>query len=523
MNWKTITIIGVLVLIVGGVGTGWYFLNVAELDIYRPMYVEHCANCHGDELQGTPQGVSLLAGELTAGDTHEQLQHSIRFGHPQLGHPAFAQALTDVEVKGLAIYVGERRMGQHFTDFAFDRHINIPTNTVTSDLHNFVIERVIDGLDPLVFSIEPMPDGNWLLTEKERGLSIIHADGTRSEPIQGTPVTGSSIDVMGVQYGSGWLLDVALHPNYAANGWIYLHYTHLLGESNTLGPFSSTMNRLDRGRIVEGVWTDVETLWQAPEEFYQPTPDTGAGGRIAFDDDGHVFLSMGIKSTDGSGDITAQDLTKPYGKIHRINDDGTIPIDNPFVPASANKLANTPPSALPSIWSYGHRSPQGLEWHATRQRVWNSEMGPRGGDELNELLPGRNYGWPFYSQGLEYSGEYVERHKLHASEFDASDVEHTLVNITPSPAISSFVFYNGQAFVDWQGDVLIGSLKGSSLFRMRFQGNEHTHTETLLKDLGRIRDIEVGFDGLVYLLLEAEEGSQVVRLRPIEENNNLAS
>ena len=413
----------------------------------------------------------------------------------------------------IAIYIGERRLGQRFTEFQFDREVDIPSGVQSSEEHDFVIQTVIDGLDPLIFSIEPMPDGSLLVSEKERGLSIVSIDGIQSDLIEGTPETGRSIDIMGVQYGSGWLLDVAIHPDYENNGWIYLHYTDLCGDQCGNSVFPASMNRLDRGRIVDGKWVDVQTIWRAPREFYVATPDTGAGGRIAFDDSGHVFLSMGIKSADGGQDTSAQDLTNPYGKIHRVRDDGTIPLDNPFI-VGTNPNREDGEFTRKSIWTYGHRSPQGLEWHPVRKRVWNSEMGPRGGDELNELLPGRNYGWPYHSLGLEYAGMHVERHKLKSVEFDASEVEQTLVDITPSPAISSFVVYSGDGFPRWQDNVLIGSLKGSSLFRMVFDGRTLVHRETLIKDLARIRDVEVGFDGLPYLLLENESGSLIVRLVP---------
>ena len=209
-------------------------------------------------------------------------------------------------------------------------------------------------------------------------------------------------------------------------------------------------------------------------------------------------------------------LDSPSGKIHRINDDGSLPADNPFVlNAATTPVALSP--AHQSIWTYGHRSPQGLEWNPARHLVWEAEMGPRGGDEINELLPGRNYGWPYHSLGLEYTGAKVARHELHDIEFDVSQVEQTLVDITPSPGTSSFVFYEGTAFPRWQGDLLLGSLKGSSLFRMRFDGNQLVERETLISGLGRIRDIEVGDDGLIYLLLENEAGSRIVRLRPASE------
>ncbi|MCR9258711.1 MAG: PQQ-dependent sugar dehydrogenase [Pseudomonadaceae bacterium] len=513
MAWWKILLISLLVVVLGGLGVAWYVMNYVELDIYVPLYVDNCASCHGKQMQGTDRGIALLGVPLSRGDNIDQLQDSIRQAHFDLGNPAFAGVLSDVEVKGLAIYIGERRMGQRFTDFRFDRDINIPSELQVSEEHNFTISTFAEGLDPMVFSIEPLPDGSMLLTEKERGLSIVSADGVQSELIAGTPETGSSIDIMGIQYGSGWLLDVATHPQYEDNGWIYLHYTHICGDDCGASMLSATMNRLDRGRIRDGQWVDVQTIWQAPFEYYSPTPDTGAGGRIAFDDTGHVYISVGIKSADGTSDTTPQDLDLPYGKILRLRDDGTIPLDNPYFVTA--KDGSTRASAVtPAIWSYGHRSPQGLEWHPERGTVWDSEMGPRGGDELNELLPGRNYGWPYVSGGLEYSGYVVERHKPKAIEFDETVSEYSLVDITPSPAISSFAFYTGDQFPNWQNNVLIGSLKGSSLFRMAFDGRRLIHQETLIKDLARIRDVEVGYDGIVYLLLENEAGSSIVKLTP---------
>ena len=513
MAWWKILLISLLVIVLGGVGAAWYVMNYVELDIYVPLFAENCASCHGSQMQGTDRGVALLGGPLARGDNVDQLQDSIRQAHFDLGSPAFAGVLSDVEVKGLAIYIGERRMGQYFTDFRFDRDVEIPHELQVSEEHNFTISTVAQGLDPMVFSIEPLPDGSMLLTEKERGLSIVSADGVQSELILGTPETGSSVDIMGIQYGSGWLLDVATHPRYQDNGWIYLHYTHICGDECGASMLSATMNRLDRGRIRDGQWVDVQTIWQSPVEYYSPTPDTGAGGRIAFDDTGHVYISLGIKSADGTSDTTPQDLHLPYGKILRLQDDGTIPLDNPYF-VSAQEGSTSASAVTAAIWSYGHRSPQGLEWHPQRGTVWDSEMGPRGGDELNELLPGRNYGWPYVSGGLEYSGDVVERHKPKAIEFDDTVSEHSLVDITPSPAISSFTFYTGDQFPNWQNNVLIGSLKGSSLFRMVFDGRKLIHRETLIKDLARIRDVEVGYDGLVYLLLENEAGSSIVKLTP---------
>ena len=164
------------------------------------------------------------------------------------------------------------------------------------------------------------------------------------------------------------------------------------------------MNRLDRARIKEGKWTDVETIWRAAKNTYTSSPEIGAGGRIALDDQGHVFISVGMKG--GSNYEGIQDLSLPYGKIHRINDDGSVPPDNPYVVKQGDPDEAAPGVSEPlqTIWTYGHRSPQGLEFNSLTGELWGSEMGPRGGDEVNLLLPGENYGWPLTSKGVDYDG-----------------------------------------------------------------------------------------------------------------------
>ena len=508
MSKLKIVLLSVIVLAIAASGFLYYWWVSGELDPYVPMFRSNCAQCHSSDLGGTTAGPALIDTELKHGDTIADLVDSIANRHEGTGSPNFKDTLTEVEIKGLAIFIGERRLGQRFTDFRFDTQISIPDQPLETQEYSIRIEAFATGLDSMAFSIEPLPDGSFLLTEKERGLTIISADGAQSELITGTPQTGSSINIMGIKYGAGWLLDVAIHPDYEDNGWIYLHYTDLCPtECVDTDPLETSMNRLDRGRIRAGAWVDVETIWRTDPAWYTSRVDTGAGGRIAFDDSGHVYISVGIRDEYGP-----QDLANPSGKIHRVNLDGSVPADNPFVVSSQNDAGL--PFTQQTTWTYGHRSPQGLEWNGNQGLVWNAEMGPRGGDEINELIPGRNYGWPYFSLGLEYSGEQVERHKSKHIEFDAASIEQTLVDITPSPAISSFAFYDGDRFPNWKDNMLLGSLKGSSLFRLVFNGNELVHRETLFKDLARIRDVEIGHDGFVYLLLENETDSQIVRVVP---------
>jgi glucose/arabinose dehydrogenase len=263
------------------------------------------------------------------------------------------------------------------------------------------------------------------------------------------------------------------------------------------------MNALVRGRIENGEWVDQQQIWRTEVDNYTVMPDMAAGGRIAFDDDGHVFMTAGIKANSESAGV--QDLRLPYGKIHRLNDDGTVPEDNPFVGV---------PGALVTIWTYGHRSPQGLELNPATGQLWGTEMGQRGGDEVNLLARGKNYGWPLHSKGLKYDGTPVDYGKELGIEVDLEKIEQPVVDLTPSPAVSSFAFYDGSAFRRWRGDMLVGTLKATELYRMVVEGDRVVHRETLLKGLGRIRDVEVAGDGGVYLLLEHAAGGRIVKLVP---------
>jgi len=207
----------------------------------------------------------------------------------------------------------------------------------------------------------------------------------------------------------------------------------------------------------------------------------------------------------GSNHRGIQDLATPWGKIHRVNDDGSIPENNPFIGREG---------VYDSIYTYGHRSPQGLEFDIENGQLWGTEHGPRGGDEINRLLPGSNYGWPLYSLGMDYDGTPVEYGKDLGIAFELPDIEQPIVDLTPSPAVSSFIITKSSQFPEWNGDFIVGSLKARSLFRFVIENNALVHRETLIEGFARIRDIEEGFNGELYLLLEHNTGGQIVRLVP---------
>ena len=507
---RTIVIsLTVVVVAVPAIIGGLFMLFVSALDPFVAVFDENCSVCHGENLEGTTLGTPLIGAELIHGDTVADLIRSISGGYAEAGMPAWSQTMEGAKIQGLAIYIAERRVGRKFTDFKVDMPLVLPTDVIVSELHSFRIETVATGLDPLPYSIAPLEDGRILLTEKKLGLSIISPTGEQSELIQGTPKAyddGFAIPVVELEVGLGWMMDVAVHPDYEDNGWVYLHFGDRCSLCNRASRESGdavSMNAVVRGRIEDGAWVDEETIWRADIETYTEMPDMAAGGRITFDREGYLFISVGMKGT--SNYMGIQDLSLPYGKIHRMHDDGRIPFDNPFIDV---------PGAQKTMWSYGHRSPQGLEFNLHTGQLWGTEMGPRGGDELNLLLPGRNFGWPLYSKGLNYDGTRVEYGKDLGIEFELEDIEQPVLDWTPSPAISSFIFYEGEAFPEWQHNVIVGTLKATELYRVVLDGDKVVHTEILLKDLARIRDVETGPDGAIYLLLEHASGGQIVRLVP---------
>ncbi len=470
------------------------------------QFKQHCGVCHGERMQGSAQGTALVGTDLQHGADIHAITRSIAKGFPDAGMPSWEDVLTEDEIKSLALWITEHRDGLLYADFNFATEIVLPKAAVASEEHSFLLTSVATGLDPLPYSMTLLPNGDLIVSEKMRGLRIVSADGTVSDIVTGTPRVYDDVrnSRPGLKYGQGWLLEVAAHPNYADNGWIYLHYTDRCEDCNAMSREHNrpvSMNALMRGRIREGRWVDQEILWKAPIEDYTISSDVAAGGRITFDPDGFVFISTGMKTRE-----RIQDLSSSHGKILRLHEDGRIPTDNPYVDH---------PTAYKLIWTVGHRSPQGLEFHVPTRTLWGTEHGPRGGDEVNLLSPGKNYGWPLYSNGQNYNGTEVAWGR-DEYEIERKDTVEPIVDMTPSPAISSFVIYDGSAFSRWDGDFIVGSLKASDVFRLRIEDKQLVHQERLIEDLARIRDIEVDQQGLIYLLLEHDSGGQIVRLEPAQ-------
>lgn len=498
--------IGLALLAAVGSGFGyWYIATAEQRDPSVVAWNENCASCHGKMLTGTETGSALIDAPLRHGDTVDEMSAVIAGGIPGTATHQWEGKLSPQEIKLLAIYISEQR--QKFPTIANSYAKEPQENRVIQSQHHDFRLELVTALESRPYSIAPMPGGDILVSEKIRGLTIVDTDGNQGPQISDTPpVWGTLLSVGGMWVNLGTVLDVELHPDYAENGWIYLSHTD---RCNWLCGWvvPGTMVRVVRGRIEDGKWVDQEVIWSVHTDHYTPVPDAVAAGRLAFDGSNNLYISIGGKNTYDK----LHQMDTPFGKIHRVRDDGTVPEDNPFWVAPADRPET---STRHTVWSYGHRTGQGLDGHPVNGEIWNTEMGPRGGDEINHISGGQNYGWPLYTNGLDYSGEEVSIGKDLGLDFAIEDTVLPVVDFTPAPAVSNFTFHNGSQFPGWDNDLLVGSLKASTLYRMRIEDNALVEQEKLITDFGRIRDVAMGEDGYVYIALEHNDTGSLWRMVP---------
>lgn len=445
----------------------------------QELYQQHCAVCHGANLEGGLGGA--LRGAWKHGGTDEDLARVIADGLPDLGMQAFRDMLTADQIRAMVVYL--REMENQERQRGTLQTTARPSAIIETRLHHYRVERFASGLDT-PWSLAFLPDGSFLVTERPGSLRKIAPDGKVGRPIRGTPAV--------LPHGQGGLLEVALHPNFAQNGWIYLAFAEGDREKGLL----RAMTAVVRGRIRDGAWTDEQEIWRADRRYYTQA-GVHFGTRIAFDAAGYLFFVVGERG----GWHEAQDLSRPNGKIFRVHDDGRVPDDNPFVGRD---------DALPGIWSYGHRNPQGLAFDTRTGDLWSTEHGPRGGDEFNLILPGRNYGWPVVSHGIHYDGRPFTALTEHP------DMESPVLHWTPSIAACGLAFYDGAAFPAWRGQFLAGALAQQEVRRLRVENRRVVEEEVILKNAGRVRDVRVGPDGLIYIVLN--EPHEILRLHPADKS-----
>ncbi len=350
-------------------------------------------------------------------------------------------------------------------------------NIFTSKQESFRVVILVEGLER-PWALAFLPDADLLITERPGRLRIVHGGKLDPRPVAGVPEV--------VAFDQGGLLDVVLHPQYTTNGWLYLSY--VTGGDGGIG--TDVLRARLRGHRLE----DVQVI-------FRMQPKTGKGfhfgSRLLFDRDGYLYVTLGDR---GERDH-AQRLDDDLGKIVRLRDDGHIPEDNPFCGR---------PNARPEIFTYGHRNIQGIALDPRTGAVWAHEHGPQGGDELNVIRAGKNYGWPVISYGREYDtgapiGEGTQKAGM-------EQPIHFWVPISIAP--SGMAFYVGHRFLHWRGDLFIGALRGEALVRLELDGERVVQEERLLTNvLGRIRDVRNGPDGFLYVLTDSRKGV-LARLEP---------
>ena len=344
---------------------------------------------------------------------------------------------------------------------------------VKEDSKNYKLETVAAAI-AIPWGMVWLPDGSMLVTEKSGTLYHIK--------------NGSKTDVTNVpkvySRGQGGLLDIALHPKYAENGWIYMTFASDEGE----GTGGNT--KLIRAKLLNGSLTQIESLYKA-------TPNTTKGqhfgSRITFDNDGYLYFSVGER---GDHFVNPQDIKRDGGKIYRLNDDGSIPKDNPFVGQAGSKEA---------VFTYGNRNPQGMAKNPITGEIWAHEHGPKGGDEINIIKKGANYGWPLVTYGIDYDGTTISK------ESEKTGIEKPIYYWVPSIAPSGMAFVTSDKYPDWKGSLVVGSLKFEYLELLKLKGNEVVERQKIATAIGRVRNVAQGPDGYIYM---GVEGKGIVKIIP---------
>ena len=361
-------------------------------------------------------------------------------------------------------------------------------NTVLkSALHDYRVATFVEALvQP--WSIAFLPGGDTLITERPGRLRIVRQGKLLPQPVEGVPTV--------IHSSQGGLLEVMPHPNFATNRMLYLTFSKPLADGK------QATTALVRGRFENDRLTDVQQLFESVSQGRGHF-----GGKVAFDKNGYLFLTLGDRQVAPEGNLEAhpaQDLSNHHGKIVRLHDDGRVPTDNPFVSRAG---------ARPEIWSYGHRNVQGAAIHPETDELWINEHGPQGGDELNRPQPGKNYGWPVVGFGVNYTTGLA----IHAGTH-RQGMEQPVHIWVPSIGISGAMFYTGDRFPQWRGNLFVGGMAGQQLVRLTLQKQRITNQEMLAQQMGRIRDVRHGLDGYIYLVTDDRDGkpTPVYRLEPVE-------
>lgn len=440
------------------------------------IYKTNCAGCHGADLSGNSAG-ALVKSEWTYGRTKNLMLRNVRFGIPGTDMAAFNEVLNDGEIQWVVDYIREQQT------LPPNRTVVIPDQVKTID-YTLEVKTIGEGQLATPWAIE--------FTDEKRAL-ISERDGALKWLIEGIVDTQEIIDlpIPHIATSTGGFMDIALDPDYQDNQWVYLSYSDSKGSPSDKE--AATTTKVIRGKVDGHRWIDQQILFEAPDSLWV-TKGNRWGCRFLFDEKGQLLFTIG----DMARDMDSQDPRKVSGKVFRVNPDGSIPVDNPYKGVEG---------AVEAIFSLGNRNVQGLAIHPGTGQIWASEHGPMGGDELNILKAGANYGWPIITHGKQYSGGLI------SDKTAQEGMEQPVHQWTPSIGVCPIEFVTGTSFSKWSNNLLVGALTFEELQRHVIRDGRIVETEMLLKEMGRVRDIKIAPDGSLFVVLNQPD--LIIRLSPI--------
>ncbi|HRE51366.1 MAG TPA: PQQ-dependent sugar dehydrogenase [Flavitalea sp.] len=445
------------------------------------VYTVHCAGCHGQQLQGSI-APALVNSALKHGEDFDAILKSISEGIASTEMVDFAKTLQEDQIRDLTTYI----IAAHKSpDLIISDDKPSEVGTKHYDLR---IEKIVgEGLDK-PWGIEFLNADSALVTFSKGELRWLVGGKVDSKKIEGIPKTYAS-DMF------GGLMDVALDPDHEKNGWVYLAYSY--NSAGTKDENAPGTTKIVRGKVKGHRWTDEQTLFQAHDSLFVAY-GTRWGCRFLFDKQGYLYFTIGeMRGPHDSGGRRPQLLARPEGKIFRINRDGSIPESNPL----KNKK-----NVFQAIYAWGTRNVQGIAQHPATGEIYFTDHGPEGGDELNRLKNGANYGWPDITYGVDYGGAII------SNETHKEGMEQPLTYWTPSIAVSAIEFVSGHMFPKWNNDLLVTALKFEEVRRLAIENDKVKDDEILLKGYGRVRDIKIGPDGALYVLTNTPDA--LLRITP---------
>ncbi len=437
------------------------------------IYQTYCSGCHGEQM------FAFADRGWKHGNTKDSLILSITNGYADAGMPQWGAVFTEAQIGEMADYI--LKGIKHVEEFGFDEII-LESDTFETQALTFSLDTVVSGMS-IPWGMDFLPSGDLLVTEKSGTLYRVDASGKKTI-IKGTPKVRDDVQ--------GGLLDIILHPDFENNHWLYISYSdYIIEKGDTLSGTAINRYTYQNDQLTESLNLFKGTPYSKAKWHY--------GSRFAFDKDGYLYFTASDRANQK---VNPQTLENSMGKIHRIYDDGRVPEDNPFVNQS---------DAIPSIYTYGHRNMQGLTYNSRTEVMWSHEHGPRGGDELNIVKAGINYGWPVISYGINYDGTTF------TNLLEKEGMEQPIHYWVPSIAPCGMTFVNSDIYPGWDGDLLVGSLRFKYLNRCIMDGDKVIGEEILMKNIGRLRNVKQGPDGYIYVAVE--HPGFVFRLVPI--NNSL--